>query len=146
MLILFILEVLKVLHEHRILVKVTTYHRLTSITDKRTSKDGSVSKWSEYFFRSGNLFWGKNKPLVLKMECHHHHSGNRTLTFHLPLRLISRCFLAAPRSPSVRGWTVRLAEFLPDGGTMGSSSSCRRCFLLDRALTRYNKCLLLLLQ
>ncbi|RMX50612.1 hypothetical protein pdam_00009695 [Pocillopora damicornis] len=31
------------------------------------------------------------------MECHHHHSGNRTPIFHLPL-LVSRFFLAALRS------------------------------------------------
>ena len=36
------------------------------------------------------------------MECHHHHSGNRSQIFHLPLRLVSRCFLAAPRSQSVQ--------------------------------------------
>ena len=38
------------------------------------------------------------------MECHHHHSGNRILIFHLPLRLVSRCFLAASRSQSIRDW------------------------------------------
>ena len=41
---------------------------------------------------------------------------SNTLIFHLPLRLVSRCFLAAPRSDSVRGWPVRPAEFLSDRG------------------------------
>ena len=72
---------------------------------------------SDCFFLSGNLFRGENQPHVLKMECPHHYLGNRTLIFHLPLRLVSHCFLAAPRSQSVRGWSVRLAEFLSDGGT-----------------------------
>ena len=67
--------------------------------------------WSEYVFRSGNLFRGTNQPLAPKMECHHH-SGNRTPIFHLPLRrLVPDIFFAAPRSQSVRGWPVRLAEF-----------------------------------
>ena len=53
----------------------------------------------------GKLFRGENQPLaiVLKMECHHHHTGNRTRIFHLSLRLVSRCFLAAPQSRRVRG-------------------------------------------
>ena len=123
----FILEVLKVLHDYRTLVKLTTSFRLTSISEKSIRKDRSISKWSEYFFRSGNLLQGKNQPLFPKMKCHHHHAGNRTLTFHLPLRLVSRYFRDAPRSPSIRGWPVRLAEFLSDRGTTGSSSSCRRC-------------------
>ena len=63
------------------------------------------------------IFPGKNQPLVPKMECHHHHTGNRTIIFHLPFRLVSYCFLAAPRSQSVRGWPVRLAKFLSDRGT-----------------------------
>ena len=68
------------------------------------------------------------------MECHHY-SGNRTPIFHLPLRLVSRCFLAAPRSQSVRGWPVRLAKFLSDRGTTGSCSSCHRCLLLQQMFT-----------
>ena len=75
--------------------------------------------WSEYFLRSGNLFRGENQPLVLKMECHRHHSGNRTLIFHFPLRLVSRCFLVAPRCQSVWAWSVRSAKFLFDRGTTG---------------------------
>ena len=63
------------------------------------------------------IFQGKNQPLVPKMECHHHHTGNRTIIFHLPFRLVSCCFLAAPRSQSVRGWQVRQAKFLSDRGT-----------------------------
>ena len=78
--------------------------------------------WREYFSWGGNLFRGKNQPLVPKMECHHH-LGNRTPIFHLPLRLVSRCSLAVPRSQSVRGWLVRPAEFYSDKGTTGSSSS-----------------------
>ena len=38
------------------------------------------------------------------MECHHYHSGNRILIFNLPLRLVSRCFLAASRSQSIQDW------------------------------------------
>ena len=53
------------------------------------------------------------------MDCHHHHTGNRTLIFHLPLRLVSRCFLAAPRSQSVREWPVCPAKFLSNRGTHG---------------------------
>ena len=102
--------------------------------------DHIVTWYEKIFLRTTGAKWEG------KMECRHHHRGNRTLTLHLPLRLISRCFLAAPRSPSVRGWTVRPAEFLPDGGTTGSSSSYRRWFLSNRALTRCNICLLLLLQ
>ena len=54
-----------------------------------------------------------------RKEYHHHHTGNRTSIFHLPLRLVSRCFLAAPRSQSVRGWLVRSAKFLSGRGTTG---------------------------
>ena len=49
------------------------------------------------------IFPGENQCLVPKMDCHDHHTGNRTLIVHLPFRLVSRCFLVAPRSQSVRG-------------------------------------------
>ena len=69
--------------------------------------------------KAGTSSEEKNQPLAPKMECHHHHSGNRTLIFHLPLRLVSRYFLAAPRSQSVRGWPVRPAVSLSVWGTTG---------------------------
>ena len=69
--------------------------------------------WSEYVFRSGNLFRGTNQPLAPKMECHHH-SGNMSYS-NIPSSSTASCsryfFFAAPRSQSVRGWPVRLAEF-----------------------------------
>ena len=70
--------------------------------------------WSEYF-----IFPDDNQSLVPKMDCHHHHTGNRTLIFHLPFRLVSRCFPAVPRTQSVRGWPVRPAKFLSDRGSKG---------------------------
>ena len=65
------------------------------------------------------IFPGENQCLVPKMDCHHHHTGNRTLIVHLPFRLVSRCFLVAPRSQSVRGWLVCSAEFLSYRGIKG---------------------------
>ena len=70
-------------------------------------------------FRSGYLFWGEIQLLVPKMECHHHHSGNRAQISHAPLCLVSRFFLAAFRSQSIRGWPVHQAAFLSDRGTTG---------------------------
>ena len=112
----------------------TYYHRQVSIkeTNSDVSKCIKHKRWrqshrrtdwtqfcrrSKYFSWIGNIFWGENQPLVPKMECHHHHSGNRTQIFYLPLCLVSRCFIAAPRSQSVRGWPVRRAELLSDSGT-----------------------------
>ena len=46
-------------------------------------------------------------------------TGNRALIFHLPFRLVSCCFLAAPRSQSVRGLPVRPAKFLSNRGSKG---------------------------
>ena len=79
------------------------------------------------------IFQGKNQPLVPKMECHHHHTGNRTIIFHLPFRLVSYCFLAAPRSQSVRGWPVRLAKFLSDRGTKGEFQLLPSLFLVPQS-------------
>ena len=74
--------------------------------------------------KAGTSSEEKNQPLAPKMECHHHHSGNRTLIFHLPLRLVSRYFLAAPRSQTVRRWPVRWISLSLLEVRRGSSSSC----------------------
>ena len=73
-----------------------------------------------------------------------HHVGNRSQIFHLPLRLVSRCFLAAPRDQSVRGWPIRRAELLCDRGTTGEfqllsslfmpGSSSSVCFVVPSVL------------
>ena len=65
--------------------------------------------------------------------CHHHHTGNRTIIFHLPFRLVSCCSLAAPRSQSVRGWQVRLAKFLSDRGTKGEFQLLPLLFLVPQS-------------
>ena len=46
-----------------------------------TTMTNCITFFSFSFFN----FRGKNQPLVPKMECHHH-SGNHTPIFHLPLR------------------------------------------------------------
>ena len=73
--------------------------------------------WSEYFLRS----WFSSSQVKSaspskdgKSSSSH---GESTLIFHLPFRPVSCCFLAAPRSQSVRGWQVRQAKFLSDRGT-----------------------------
>ena len=45
--------------------------------------------WSEYVFRSGNLFRGTNQPLTPKMECHHH-SGNMSYS-NIPSSSTASC-------------------------------------------------------
>ena len=65
--------------------------------------------------------------------CHHHHTGNRTIIFHLPFRLVSCCSLAAPRSQSVRGWQVRPAKFLSDRGTKGEFQLLPLLFLVPQS-------------
>ena len=67
------------------------------------------------------------------MECHHHHT--RTRIFHLSLRLVSRCFLAAPQSLRVRGWPVPPAKFLSDRGTTGKFQLLPSLFPVGKAAT-----------
>ena len=87
-------------------------------------------------------FPGENQSLVPKVECHHHHRGNRTLIFHLPSLLDFRCFLAFPRSQSVRGWPVRPAKFLSDKGIKGEFQLLPLLFpVWQNADALRNKCL-----
>ena len=66
------------------------------------------------------IFPGKNQPLVPRDGMSPSSlTGNRALIFHLPFRLVSCCFLAAPRSQSVRGLPVRPAKFLSNRGSKG---------------------------
>ena len=83
-------------------IKITRHNSAVEANTSSSAGTSSEVKISLTFLR-----W--NVPIITW--------GNRTLIFHLPLRLVSHCFLAAPRSQSVRGWSVRLAEFLSDGGT-----------------------------
>ena len=70
---------------------------LTSIHLLKITMNTVLLLWI-LLFQSGNLFWGEIQPLFSKMECHRHHSGICTQIFHPPLCLVSRWFLAAPRS------------------------------------------------
>ena len=65
------------------------------------------------------------------MECHHHHSGNRTPVFHLPLRLVSRCFLAAPWSSTAWGTAWSVAE-QPDLLLNATEPVCLVLFMTDK--------------
>ena len=93
--------------------------------------------WSEYVFRSGNLFRGTNQPLAPKMECHHH-SGNMSYS-NIPSSSAASCsryffFCRSTKSECSR-LTGSTGWILSDRDTMGSSNSCHRCFLSDRELT-----------
>ena len=92
--------------------------------------------WSEYVFRSGNLFRGTNQPLAPKTECHHHSGNMSTPIFHLPLRRrVPDIFFCRSTKSERSRLTGSTSWILSDRDTMGSSNSCHRCFLSDRELT-----------
>ena len=103
--------------------KVTVISQFHNKGDKEKLTEHNSAFEANTSSKAGTSSEEKNQPLAPKMECRHHHSGNRTLIFHLPLRLVSCYFLAAPRSQIVRRWPVRLAESLSlslsVGGTTG---------------------------
>ena len=92
--------------------KVTVISQFHNKGDKEKLTEHNSAFEANTSSKAGTSSEEKNQPLAPKMECRHHHSGNRTLIFHLPLRLVSCYFLAAPRSQIVRRWPVRLAESL----------------------------------
>ena len=81
--------------------KVTVISQFHNTGDKEKLTEHNSAFEANTSSKAGTSSEEKNQPLAPKMEFHHHHSGNRTLIFHLPLRRVSRYFLTAPRSQTV---------------------------------------------